>query len=159
MRKNMRELPRLLQEAAWLFGNRAFDGACCGGLSFFEYQALARIELAESCSIQEVGDALKFTKSGATRIIDRLERKGYARRRRSPRDGRVCCVTVTAQGKKACSQVKENYGDYIEDSLRGLDARTLKLIKDALSALLSAVKPSVPVNSEVSSPTGREPFS
>jgi MarR family transcriptional regulator, organic hydroperoxide resistance regulator len=146
MKEKTRELLDLLQEATWLFGNRAFDGACCEGLSYVEYQALVEMERTENCSIQNVGKAIRFTKSGATRIIDRLERKGYARRQRSPADGRVCCVAVTSRGKIVTSKVTENYAAYLDDVLKDLDVRSLEMIADALGFLIAAARPPKPAS-------------
>lgn len=130
----------LLQEASWLFGSKAFDGACCEGLSYMEYQALAEMERTDDCSIQSIGRALKFTKSGATRIVDRLERKGLARRRRSPDDGRVCCVRITSRGKGVLSKITKNYSAYLEDVLQDLDLRSVEMIADSLAFLIAAAR-------------------
>ena len=141
MKEKRRELLDLLQEATWLFGNRAFDGACCEGLSYMEYQALAEMERTENCSIQNIGKAIRFTKSGATRIIDRLERKGYAQRQRSAADGRVCCVAITSRGKSVTSKITENYAACLDDVLKDLDVRSLEMISDALGFLIAAARP------------------
>ena len=141
MKEKTRELLDLLQEATWLFGNRAFDGSCCEGLSYMEYQALAEMGRTENCSIQDIGKAIRFTKSGATRIIDRLERKGYARRQRSPADGRVCCVAITSRGKNVISEITEDYAAYLDVVLKDLDVRSLEMIAHALEFLIAAARP------------------
>lgn len=147
MNEKTRELIDLLHEATWLFGNRAFDGSCCEGLSYMEYQALAEISRTDSCSIQSIGKAIKFTKSGATRIIDRLERKGFARRQRSPADGRVCCVVITGRGKGVISMVTKNYAAYLEEVLEDLDVRSIEMIAGALRFLIAAARQPKPASS------------
>lgn len=153
MKEKTQELLDLLQEATWLFGNRAFDGTCCGGLSYMEYQALVEMERTEGCSIQNIGNAIRFSKSGATRIIDRLERKGYARRRRSSADGRVCCVATTSRGKSATSKIAKNYAAYLDDALKDLDVRSLEMIADALGFLIAAARPPKPASAKSLSAT------
>lgn len=140
MNEKTRKLIDLLQEATWFFGNKAFDGSCCEGLSYVEYQALAEIMRTEVCSIQSVGKAIKFTKSGASRIIDRLERKGFARRRRSPADGRVCCVMITGRGKDIMAKVTKNYAAYLDEVLRDLDVRSVEMIANSLEFLIAAAR-------------------
>ncbi|HOW85748.1 MAG TPA: MarR family transcriptional regulator [Candidatus Aminicenantes bacterium] len=130
----------LLREAAWLFGNKAFDGSCCEGLSFMEYQALAEIQRSEDCPIQGVAKAIGFTKSGATRIVDRLERKGHVRKRRSPVDGRVCCVALTRRGKDATAAIMRSYAAYLGDVLKELDVRSAKRIAGSLESLIAAAR-------------------
>lgn len=134
------ELVDLLQEAAWLFGNKAFDGTCCQGLSYMQYQALAELKRVGTCTVQEVGTAVRFTKSGATRIIDRLERQGLLQRRQSPDDGRVCCVSITGRGKSVTSKITDNYAAYLEDVLEDLDVRSIDMIASALTFLIAAAR-------------------
>ncbi len=153
-----RELVELLQEAAWLFGNRAFDGACCQGLSYLEYQALAELKRAGTCTVQEIGAAVRFTKSGATRIIDRLERRGLVRRRRSPDDGRVCCVSITGAGRIVASKITANYAAYLEDVLRKLDGGSLGMIAGSLRSLVAATRsPEPPRRTRLPSDGRRSP--
>lgn len=134
------DLVDLLREAAWLFGNRAFDGSCCEGLSFMEYRALAEIQRSEDCPIQDVGKAIGFTKSGATRIVDRLERKGHVRKRRSPGDRRVCRVALTGRGKDAAAAIMRSYAAYLGDVLKDLDIRSAERIAGSLESLIAAAR-------------------
>ena len=140
------ELVGLLQEAVWIFGGRAFDGDCCGGLSYLESQALLQIERSAKPSIQDVGRAVRLTKSGATRIIDRLERRGLVKRRRSAADGRVCCVAVTNQGRRVATAIASSYATYLDEVLKDLDARSLEMIATSLSFLIAAARRPRPQN-------------
>ena len=62
------------KEIAWHIGNHGLNGECRGDLSLVEFMALKIACENKDFSIQEIGSTLNFTKSGATRIIDRLER-------------------------------------------------------------------------------------
>lgn len=130
----------LLQDLAWHFGNKGINGECCGDLSLVEFMALKKICNSPSFSIQEIGNALNFTKSGATRIIDRLENKGYVTREQSLIDGRICCVTITHKGKETTNQIIEKYTSYLADSLKDLQSSTINQIKDVLDVLVKAVQ-------------------
>lgn len=134
------DIYNLLQELSWHFGNQGFNGECCGDLSLVEFIALKRICNSNSFTIQEIGNALNFTKSGATRIIDRLENKGYVIREQSPVDGRVCCVTITPKGKETTNQIINKYTYYLEDALKDLQSDTINQIKDSLNVLVKAVQ-------------------
>ena len=129
-----------VQEIAWHFGSHGINGECCGDLSFVEYMALKKTCEANEITIQEIGSALNFTKSGATRIIDRLEEKGYVTRRHSPADGRICCVDVTAKGKAAVAEIAKKYTEYLEKSMKNFDVHKVKQIKDALVLLADAIE-------------------
>lgn len=128
-----------LQEIAWHFGSRGVNGECCRDLSFIEFMALKRINCDSGISIQAIGNLLNFTKSGATRIIDRLEKKGYAVRAISPEDGRVCCVLITEKGKRTIMQITKSYSEYLDDVLMDAGPQKIGEIKEALDVLMSAL--------------------
>ena len=151
--RGTRELVDLLQEAAGLFGNRTFDGTCCQGLSYLEYQALSELKRVGTCTVREVGAAVRFTKSGATRIIDRLERKGFVQRRRSPDDGRVCCVSITRAGKIVTSEITANYAAYLKDILKNLDAGSVEMIAGSLRSLIAAARQPKPASPKMVPPS------
>jgi DNA-binding MarR family transcriptional regulator len=140
MDKSIYDIYNMLQEIAWHFGNRGFEEECCEDLTLVEFMALKKVCDNKCFSIQEIGSALNFTKSGATRIIDRLENKEYVRRERSPIDGRVCCVTVTGKGKSVISKVTGQYTAYLEEMLMGLEPRRVESIKDALETLAELIQ-------------------
>ena len=139
MDKNILNIYNSLQEIAWHFGNRGINGECCGDLSLAEFMALKKVYENTSFSVQDIGNAINFTKSGATRIIDRLESKGYVTRERSPKDGRVCCVTVTDKGKEAITKIMEKYTVYLEKILKDLETPMIDNIKDVLEILVKSV--------------------
>ncbi|MBR0598567.1 MarR family winged helix-turn-helix transcriptional regulator [Sinanaerobacter chloroacetimidivorans] len=121
-----------LQEIAWDFGSRGMNGECCEDLSFIEFMALKKISENAEISVQEVGNYLNITKSGATKIINRLEQKGYATRKTSPADGRVCCVCITVKGTEVMSRIIGQYINHIEAILRNLEPGTINEIESAL---------------------------
>lgn len=141
MNKKIAEIYNYLQELAWHFGNHGFEGECCEDLSLVEFMALKAAYEKNGLPMQEIGNAINFTKSGATRIIDRLENKGYVKRERSPLDGRVCCVPVTAKGAEIISKIMEEKTRDLGEQLKDLDPETLDHMKDILEILLQAMQP------------------
>lgn len=139
MNKNLSHIYNLLQEIAWQFGSHGFNGECCGDLSLAEFMALKKTYENINVSVQEIGNAINFTKSGATRIVDRLEKKGYITRERSLIDGRVCCVKITAKGKDVITNIIEKYTEYLDKVLMGLEPQKVEDIKDALEVLVKSV--------------------
>lgn len=141
MNKNIPEIYNFLQEIAWHFGNHGFEGECCEDLSLVEFMALKAANENNNLPIQEIGSTINFTKSGATRIIDRLENKGYVKRERSPLDGRVCCVPVTEKGAQVVSKIMKEKTRDLGEMLKDLEPEMLDQIKDVLEILLKAVQP------------------
>jgi MarR family transcriptional regulator, organic hydroperoxide resistance regulator len=145
MNKNISDIYNSLQEIALHFGNHGINGECCGDLSLIEFMALKKANEKSNPSIQEIGLAINFTKSGATRIIDRLESKGYVVREHSSADGRVCCVTVTVVGKETIRNIMEKYTVYLDDVLKDLKPLMVDKIKDVLEILVKSVQQHAPI--------------
>lgn len=139
MNQDILQMYHLLQEIAWQFGSHEFGGECCGDLSLVEFMALKKVAGHDQLTIQELGAALDFTKSGATRVIDRLEKKGYVARQESPLDGRICCVMVTAKGTDVITSITEQYAVRLEEKLRGLEQQEIASVMSALEILVKSM--------------------
>ncbi len=144
MNESIADIYDSLQEIAWQFGDHGISGECCEDLSFVEYMALRKIQEHPDYAIQEMGRALNVTKSGATRIVDRLESKGYVTRKNSPLDGRICCVSSTVSGTEAIAKVAAKYLAYLEDVLREMAPQKAENIKNTLRMLVRAVQEGKP---------------
>ena len=143
MNRAIPDLYDSLQEIAWYFGSHGINGECCGDLSFVEYMALKKACDKNEITVQKIGNALNFTKSGATRIVDRLEGKGYVAREHSHTDGRVCCLTITPKGKKAIKEISQKYTLFLQDVLKEFEPQKIDEIENALKILLKALRQKV----------------
>ena len=85
-------------------------------------------------------NALNITKSGASKIIDQLEKKGYALRESCSADGRTCCVGTTDKRMDAILQIVERYTKYVGEMLKDIDNTNVDNIKDVLEALVAATQ-------------------
>lgn len=139
MDKKILDIYKLLQEIAWCFGSHGVNGECCGDLTLTEFIALRKVLENTGLSVQDIGNSINFTKSGATRIIDRLVRKGYVTRGRSPLNYRVCCITATEKGTEVVKYTMEKYSTYLEMILGDLDTTMIDNIKEALAVLVESV--------------------
>lgn len=140
MKKQIPDIYEALQQITWIFGDHGINGECCGDLSLVEFMGLKKACGSGEVSVHKIGAALNFTKSGATRITDRLENKGYVARRRSREDGRVCCLEVTPKGENAVAAATKRYTGYLEKKLAGLDRPKLDKISGALKMLSAALQ-------------------
>ena len=140
MHKNIPDIHDLLQDLSWYFGNQGFDGECCEDLSLVEYMALKKAYDRQNVTIQELGNSLNITKSGISKIIDRLENKRYVSRHPSSSDGRVCCVLPTEKGINALDKISNRYSEYLQEILGDVDEGSLKNIKDMLELLFKAIQ-------------------
>jgi DNA-binding MarR family transcriptional regulator len=58
-------------------------------------------------------DQILYSKSGFTRVIDRMEEAGLVSRVRTPNDRRSILVTITATGTKKMEQARRHHRDGI----------------------------------------------
>lgn len=73
-----------------------------GGLSFRWYDVLVQLEEAGGgVPMSEIAGRILASKSGLTRVIDRMEEAGLVRRERPAGDRRVVLVHMTPEGEAA----------------------------------------------------------
>ena len=72
-----------------------------------------------------------------TRMLDRLEAKGFLIRQRSKNDRRVVNVTLTAKGRKIAMDIPQVIGDVLNQQLKGFSHGEFKLIKNLLQRFLA----------------------
>ncbi len=126
------ELSRSLLDIAWSFGPKGVNEACCEDLSMVEFLALDGIFGLVECPVHQVGHSLGFTKSGATRIVNRLVAKGYVTKQTAGYDGRVCCLEATSRGRKVLSETYARYENIIKTLFTDLDPKLVKHMKESL---------------------------
>lgn len=130
---------RSLIEILWYFGPKSLDGTCCEKLSMPEFIALQKIANTQNCPVQEIGIKLGFTKSGATRIVNRLEKKGFVKKHKFQNDARVCCVIITSKGRQTLDSADNICISKLEQMLSKVPVNSQKSIKDALVAMAKAL--------------------
>jgi DNA-binding MarR family transcriptional regulator len=124
-----------LLDLAWFLRPHGQDDPCCGELSAAEFRALATVAGGDCRSQQEIGAALGVTRSGATRVVDRLEERGLARRCCSTVDRRRTCVELTARGRRALAGALGCFDTLIESLLAPLGRAERRQIATSLATL------------------------
>lgn len=134
------ELSRTLIEIAWYLGPKGLNGECCENLSMPEFIALDKVANTQDCPVQKIGQALGFTKSGATRIVNRLEKKGYIQRVKSINDARVCCVVITKSGEHILKEADESYSVKFQNLLNRMPQQYAPQMPNFFKAMAKALK-------------------
>lgn len=134
------ELSRALIDIAWHLGPKGINGECCENLTMPEFIALGKISTTRNCPVQDVGHSLKFTKSGATRIVNRLEKKGYVNKIRSTEDARICCVKLTPKGLRVLESADARYLKQFEDLLSGMPEQSASHVIQVIFAMAKSLK-------------------
>lgn len=130
----------LMQDISWYFGNQAFDNDCCENLSLVEYMVLKTVCEFEDITVQQLGIKLNITKSGISKIIDRLEDKKYVLRKKSAEDGRVCCIHATNIGLNIFKKISIEYSNYVMNAVKDLDEKSISELKQNLEILYKAIQ-------------------
>lgn len=107
------------------------------GLTFPEYGVLIHLEDDPGgVRMNELADRILHSKSGLTRIIDRLERQGYVKRVRPESDRRSIFVVLTDHGRSAMEDarlhhrhsIQEHFARHLTDAdFKALDRAFVKL--------------------------------
>lgn len=96
-----------------------------GGLSLDWYDVLLVLEYApqERLRMGQLGEYIALSRSGLTRLIDRMEAAGYVKRHLCPQDRRAFETVLTAKGRKAREKswplyaraIAEGFGNHYSD--------------------------------------------
>ena len=79
-------------------------------ISFVYYVTLGLLENTPS-SMTQIAKALDITTSGATTLVDYMEKKGLVSRQRNPddqQDRRLVRVRITAEGQKVLGKINQS---------------------------------------------------
>lgn len=107
------------------------------------YDVLVSLEMADNHSLRmsELADTVLLSRSGLTRLVDRLEVKGYVERRSCPADRRGFHCVLTPHGLKVreeswplySSLIQEMFGSQMTDSEVEEMTKIMKRIVDSVA--------------------------
>ena len=132
------------------------DRICCHDLSVTQCYALEALSRTDGMTMNDLAARLYLDKSTTSRVVNALQRKGYAVRAIDPDDGRVTRLGLTPAGGKLHMQIhreivnqeKELLGDFDSDTRQAL-AKLIRRLADAAAARVETtggvccVKPSI----------------
>jgi DNA-binding MarR family transcriptional regulator len=81
------------------------------GLPLTSYEVLRSLRCAPGGKLRmaELAEHAMLSRSGMTRLIDRLEREGMVGRSSCDKDGRGCYAVVTSEGREAFDAARTTY--------------------------------------------------
>jgi DNA-binding MarR family transcriptional regulator len=106
------------------------------GISLIFLDVLSRLHDAPGGSLrmQELQERSLFTHSGMTRLVDRIEAAGFARREAVPGDRRGVAVVITPEGARRYSEAIDRHKSDLEREFASrLTPVQLEAVADALS--------------------------
>jgi DNA-binding MarR family transcriptional regulator len=113
------------------------------GLTLRWYDVLVNLEEAGgSCRMTELAGNILASKSGLTRVIDRMEEEGLVQRERPPDDRRVILVLITPAGLEALQAARMVHRRGIQEHfVQHLDERDLAALERMFAKVSEHVRP------------------
>lgn len=111
------------------------------GIQLTWYEVLAQLSSAPHgrMPMKQLAESVSLSKSGITRLIDRMERSGLVERHSCTDDGRVCFAGLTRRGLSvlqvarpvAAEGVEEYFAQHVTEEEARVMATALKRVLDA----------------------------
>lgn len=114
------------------------DRICCYDVSVSQAHALDRLRRLGPLTMNGIAESLYVDKSTASRLVDGLEEKGYARRNRGEGDRRRSEVTITRGGQRLAMRIEHDMLRAQEAVLGGFTFEEQATIAQALEKLAAA---------------------
>ncbi|MEU1668868.1 MarR family winged helix-turn-helix transcriptional regulator [Streptomyces sparsogenes] len=108
------------------------------GLGVGQHLVLQMLDAVGPCSQQTLSEELRIDRSVMVSICDDLERAGYVRRERNPRDRRSYAVTVTDAGRRRLAAAQASIPAFLEDTFGVLTSEERDQLGAILGKLLQA---------------------
>lgn len=109
-------------------------------LPLLTYEVLARLAEAPGrrLRMQELAELLPLTKSGLTRLMDRLEGAGLACREVCASDRRGTFATLTPRGREALERARQVHTRVLRERLTRLEDEELDALQTTCSKIATA---------------------
>jgi DNA-binding MarR family transcriptional regulator len=116
------------------------------GISQRWYDALVHLEdIPNGLRMNELAERILYSKSGFTRVVDRMEEAGLVRRVRPENDRRSILVVLTDEGLETMEEARRHHRHSIEQHFSGhladTDVKALARALEKLSAHALPLRP------------------
>ena len=113
------------------------------GMTLRWYDVLVQLEeVGGACRMSELAGRILASKSGLTRVIDRMEEVRLVRRERPPEDRRVILVAMTPEGRKAFASARMVHRRGIQEHfVQHLNERDLAALERTFRKVSEHVRP------------------
>ena len=84
------------------------------GLPMSRFEPMAVIDRLGACRVLDVAPALAISVGGTSKLIDRIEKSGYCRRRNNPDDRRSSLIELTVEGRTILERARKTVDAELE---------------------------------------------
>jgi DNA-binding MarR family transcriptional regulator len=107
------------------------------GITHAQWAALFMLQRCRASTVAELARETQSDPGAMTRLLDRLEAKGFCRRQRSTEDRRVVRVELTPEGEVAAQEVPIVLAEVLNEHLAGFSKTEWSQLKDMLRRMVS----------------------
>ena len=115
------------------------------GIPLRWYDTLVQLEETDGLRMTELAERILYSKSGFTRIVDRMEEAGLLRRVRPENDRRSILIVLTDEGRRTMEEARRYHRHSIEQHfsrhLADADIKALIRALDKVSAHARPLRP------------------
>src|SRR4051812_29144845 len=97
------------------------------------WQVLGIIARGDGCRAYDIAHEIDITVGAASKAVDRIEARGWCRRRANPEDGRSSLLALTAAGRRARAKATPTFDAEAAAIFGALAARTRSQLASGLS--------------------------
>ncbi|WP_035743350.1 MarR family winged helix-turn-helix transcriptional regulator [Arthrobacter sp. MA-N2] len=130
-----KQLGFLLARHGRIMNTRLRQALDSSGLSPRHAVLLCRLDESGPISQQGLIDILSIDASALVAVLNDLERRGLADRRRDPADRRRHFVEITAEGKRAVASIEIAVADVEREAFAGFSAEEIRQLHGLLSRI------------------------
>jgi DNA-binding MarR family transcriptional regulator len=109
----------------------------CKGITHAQWPALFMLDRRRASTVAELARETQSDPGAMTRLLDRLEAKGFCRRHRSTDDRRVVHIELTAEGEIAAQEVPVVLSQVLNEHLAGFSTTEWSQLKDMLKRMVA----------------------
>ena len=107
------------------------------GITHAQWAALFMLQSRRAATVAELARETQRDPGATTRLLDRLEAKGFCRRERSTDDRRVVRVELTPEGEIAAQEVPVVLAQVLNEHLAGFSRAEWSQLKDMLKRMVA----------------------
>ena len=107
------------------------------GITHAQWAPLLILRRVRASTVAELARELQTDPGAMTRLLDRLESKGFCRRHRSTDDRRVVNIELTAEGEIAAEKVPAELAQVLNEHLAGFSKTEWTQLKNFLERMIA----------------------
>ena len=105
------------------------------GLTRAQWRVMTRLNRMERCSQTELATALEIEKPTLGKLIERLEAKGWVKRRPDPDDARSKIVCLTSEASPVLREMQSEAEEVVAGIFAGVSAGDVKRLNATLNQI------------------------